>query len=204
MIKMSNLILFLLTGVWWVTVWSNPEAESKMPFPQSVQDSQISQNFLLSYDRIVYTILFFLGILLIAFFIMRKAKQVLPNKKSPFVIKVLNNYPLGHKKYLSVVQVAGETLLLGVTDHNINLIKDLTVLDEEIQSLSENEAKRSSGNSDNVGTDVVKKKFAQLIVEKSSDKHNYRALENATEEEFSIKEIADLVKDKVRSMRELG
>lgn len=47
-------------------------------------------------------------------------------------IKVLTSHSLGPKKNLMVVQVAGETLLLGVTDQNISMLKTLSLLDEEI------------------------------------------------------------------------
>jgi flagellar protein FliO/FliZ len=47
-------------------------------------------------------------------------------------IQMLTQFHLGPKKSLALVQVAGETLLVGVTDHNITLIKALSLLDDEI------------------------------------------------------------------------
>lgn len=47
-------------------------------------------------------------------------------------IQVLTQHHLGPKKSLTIVRVAGESLLLGVTDHNINLIKPLSFIDDEI------------------------------------------------------------------------
>ncbi len=47
-------------------------------------------------------------------------------------IKVLTSHHLGPKKNLMIVQVAGETLLIGVTDQNISMLKTLSLLDEEI------------------------------------------------------------------------
>jgi flagellar protein FliO/FliZ len=46
-------------------------------------------------------------------------------------IRVLTQYSLGPKKSLSIVQVAGETILLGVTDHNISMLKTLALIDDE-------------------------------------------------------------------------
>lgn len=47
-------------------------------------------------------------------------------------IKVLTSHHLGPKKNLTIIQVAGETILLGVTDNNITMLKTLSLLDDEI------------------------------------------------------------------------
>ena len=47
-------------------------------------------------------------------------------------IKVITSHHLGPKKNLTIVQVAGETILLGVTDQNITMLKTLSLLDDEI------------------------------------------------------------------------
>ncbi|MBX7230471.1 MAG: flagellar biosynthetic protein FliO [Bdellovibrionales bacterium] len=47
-------------------------------------------------------------------------------------IKVLTQFPLGPKKQLMIVRVAGESILIGVTDNQINLIKSLSLLDEDL------------------------------------------------------------------------
>ena len=47
-------------------------------------------------------------------------------------INVLTTHHLGPKKNLMIVQVAGETLLIGVTDHNITMLKTLALIDDEL------------------------------------------------------------------------
>jgi flagellar protein FliO/FliZ len=47
-------------------------------------------------------------------------------------IKVLSQHYLGPKKSLAIIRVAGESILIGVTDQNISLIKPLALLDEEV------------------------------------------------------------------------
>lgn len=54
-----------------------------------------------------------------------------PRKNAP-QIKVLTQHWLGPKKSLAIVRVAGESILIGVTDQNISMIKSLALLDEEI------------------------------------------------------------------------
>lgn len=47
-------------------------------------------------------------------------------------IKVLTQHYLGPKKSLVIIRVAGETMMIGVTENNISMIKSLSLLDEEI------------------------------------------------------------------------
>jgi flagellar protein FliO/FliZ len=47
-------------------------------------------------------------------------------------IKVLTQHVLGPKKSLAIIQVAGESILIGVTDQNINMIKSLALIDDEV------------------------------------------------------------------------
>jgi flagellar protein FliO/FliZ len=47
-------------------------------------------------------------------------------------MKVLSQHHLGPKKSLAVIRVAGESVLIGITDHHISLIKSLALLDEDL------------------------------------------------------------------------
>ena len=47
-------------------------------------------------------------------------------------IQVLGQHYLGPKKSLAIVHVAGESILIGVTDNNISLIKTLALIDDEV------------------------------------------------------------------------
>lgn len=72
-------------------------------------------------------------ILLVAIGRYQKRSQ-LANKYT--AIKVLGQHHIAPKKSLMIIQVAGETILIGVTDHSINPIKTLSLLDEEVPELS--------------------------------------------------------------------
>lgn len=54
-----------------------------------------------------------------------------PSKNQP-KIKVLTQHHLGPKKSLAIIHVAGESILIGITDHNVNLIKSLALIDDEV------------------------------------------------------------------------
>lgn len=51
-------------------------------------------------------------------------------------IKVLTQFSMGPKKSLAIVRVAGESILIGVTDHNISMIKSLSLIDDELPEMS--------------------------------------------------------------------
>lgn len=47
-------------------------------------------------------------------------------------IKVISQHHLGPKKSLAIIHVAGESMLIGVTEQNISMIKSLALIDDEI------------------------------------------------------------------------
>ncbi len=72
------------------------------------------------------------GLLILFYFIRRKFKGEVPGSKGK-LIKVLGNSYIGVKKYISLVEVPGEILVLGITSDNICLltkIEDKHILDE--------------------------------------------------------------------------
>lgn len=67
-----------------------------------------------------------LGILAAVLFLYRKATHGTAGLRRHAAIEVLTQRSLGNRTGLSVVRVAGETLLLGVTQHRVTLLSDLT------------------------------------------------------------------------------
>ncbi len=54
------------------------------------------------------------------------------NIASPTKIQVLTQHHLGPKKSLAIIQVAGEAILIGITDQNISMLKTLSLIDDEV------------------------------------------------------------------------
>jgi len=50
-------------------------------------------------------------------------------------IEMLHQYHLGPKKTLALIRVAGECLLIGCTDHAINMLKPVTLIDDELEGI---------------------------------------------------------------------
>ena len=101
---------------------------------------------------------------------MKKSKRPDSNKK----IKILTQHHLGPKKSLAIIRVAGESLLIGVTDHSINLIKPLSLLDEEVPLETSSQFSVSLGNAT-----------------------------GSPNEDFSVKGIKDIVANRLKGMKEL-
>ena len=100
-------------------------------------------------------------------------------------MKILTQHHLGPKKSLAIVRVAGESMLIGITDHHISLIKSLSLLDEDIP---EEVAAQSFGK-------VLGKKTRTAAAETDATELDGR------EDDFSITGIKDVVSSRLKSMR---
>ncbi len=48
-------------------------------------------------------------------------------------IELMHQLHLGPKKSIGLIRVAGETMLVGITDQNINMLKAVTLIDDELE-----------------------------------------------------------------------
>lgn len=102
-------------------------------------------------------------------------------KTQQFQMKIISQFHLSPRKSLAVVQVAGESILLGVTDHNISMIKSLSLLDEDFNG----DVPQSFNSVFNEGKTTAK-------VESDSETDVY-----------SIQKIQDVVSSKIKNLRTL-
>lgn len=120
-----------------------------------------------------------LGIAGVGFYMWAKNQKRGSNSKNQMTqIKILAQSHLGPKKSLAVVRVAGESILIGITDQNINLLKPLSLLDEEIPD----EVPNHFGNA-----------FGQMLNDGKMDHEGH--------DEFSIAGIKDVVQNRIKSFR---
>ncbi|MEQ1875898.1 MAG: flagellar biosynthetic protein FliO [Bdellovibrionia bacterium] len=102
-----------------------------------------------------------------------KKKASLPNAQ----IKIISQHYLGPRKSLAIVYVAGESLLVGITDNQINLVKQLSLIDDEIPG-------------------ELPKKFDETLDFAEN-------LQPEAGENFSMKGIKELVSTRLKNMREI-
>lgn len=105
-------------------------------------------------------------------------------------IKVLTQHYLGPKKSLAIIRVAGESILIGVTDQNINMIKSLALLDDEVPE------EIHSGNFADTFANVPATKYTPSV-KTAPD----ATVDAEDEEEFSIRGVKDVVSKKLKGMR---
>jgi flagellar protein FliO/FliZ len=117
-----------------------------------------------------------------AYFLLRKYKFKNNSRDQAMQIKVLTQHYLGPKKSLAIVRVAGESILIGVTDHNISMIKSLSLLDEDIP-------------------EETPKEFQSVFNRKTAEPSF--VVEAESKDEFSISGIRDIVSGKLKNMRNL-
>jgi flagellar protein FliO/FliZ len=99
-------------------------------------------------------------------------------------IRVLSQFHIGPKKSLTIVRVAGESLLLGVTDNSISMLKTLSLVDDELPEVVPQEFKESlNTHLDNPDAEAVS--------------------EVEEQEDFAMGDIRDVVSNRLKKMRSI-
>ncbi len=112
-------------------------------------------------------------------------------------IQILSQYHLGPKKSLVIVQVAGESLLLGMTDQSINLIKPLALIDDEIPTTSPS---HFLGELEEFSSLPSMGEVRDRVQIQSSQN---RTKEKSTTEDVNLKSIQTMITSRLREMRTL-
>lgn len=153
-----------------------------------------------SEDSGIFRILFTLSILGIVgvggYFFLRKY-SVPKTKQHQTQIKVLQQHYLGPKKSLAIVRVAGESILIGVTDQNISMIKSLSLLDDEVPE----EAPQSFGKVLGSKTEYKDSDDNDNDDDQSTPPKKRSAKDLDMDEEFAISGIKDIVSKRLKGMR---
>jgi flagellar protein FliO/FliZ len=82
--------------------------------------------------QISLSLLLVMGVILAGFFILKKygSRLGIRGRGKQGVVSFVGHLPLGPKQGVAVVKVAGKTLVLGVTEHSINLLTETYDTDE--------------------------------------------------------------------------
>jgi flagellar protein FliO/FliZ len=128
-----------------------------------------------------------------SYYFVRKYKISNTVNKSNMKIKVLTQHYLGPKKSLAIVHVAGESILIGVTDQNISMIKSLSLIDDEVPS----EMPQTFSESLSVSSGVR----SQALTGAAAQQPAAAQMTDELDEEFSFAGVTDSVSKKIKSMR---
>lgn len=106
-----------------------PESE----IPVFTDKSEVKKAAGSSLERLVMTLFVICALLGATLFgLKRWAARRGKNVASPTKIQILTQHHLGPKKSLAIIQVAGEAILIGITDQNISMLKTLALIDDEV------------------------------------------------------------------------
>lgn len=143
--------------------------------------------------RILFTVSI-LGLVGAGAYVFLRKYKVPEAAKHQMQIKVLQQHYLGPKKSLAIVRVAGESILIGVTDHNISMIKSLSLLDDEVpEETPENFGKVLKGT----------RTQADFEDDTAQETSSVQGLGNSEDDDFSISGIKDIVSKRLKGMRSI-
>lgn len=149
------------------TLFSTSNPESNKPAISSVSPARIGGSF-----AIVIALMF------AAWFAARKVMGHRKIKTRKNMVELLSQFYLGPKRSVAVLRVAGETVLIGVTDQQITLLKSLSLLDEDVPAQTK------------------LKSFGNILAKEVDSGADDR-------EEFSMKGVKEIVSERLKAFKEL-
>lgn len=161
-------------------------SEAEIPLNFEAKKNAVSEGSGLF--RILFT-LSLLGLVGTGAFVFLRKYSIPKAKKHQTQIKVLQQHYLGPKKSLAIVRVAGESILIGITDHNISMIKSLSLLDDEVPVEAPQNFDRVLQQEESQTTEDIPVRKAEKILD--------------PDEEFAISGIKDIVSKRLKGMRSL-
>lgn len=166
-----------------------PRAESEIPVLATVKSEKKDSSAGL--EKLVLTLFVLCALLGGALFAIKKWAEKKTKQKPNTKIQILTQHHLGPKKSIAIIQVAGEALLVGITDHNISMLKTLALIDDEVPGVVPRNF-----------SDEMEKDFNFAGARDEGDDDG----EDGEEENFALKglgEVRDLVSTRLKTLRNL-
>lgn len=169
---------------------SKPDTRPESQIPVFVEKTAPTKDAGSRLERLVITLGVLCVFLAAAIFGLKRWSARRPKTKSNTKIQILTQHHLGPKKSLAIIQVAGEALLVGITDQNISMLKTLALIDDEVPGhVPKNFA-------DEIDRDITNKDLA-ASAPFSDD-------EEDEEENFAVRglnDVRDIVSTRLKSLR---
>ncbi|MBP1763175.1 MAG: Flagellar biosynthesis protein, FliO [Firmicutes bacterium] len=126
----SLVVVMLLIIVFTIITGQCFAAEQGTEYLKYQEPQAGSSSLLLTVGYLIFLIIVFLLVLGLAYFTSRLIGQKMGVMNMAGDNKILTHLPFGSNRAVYVVEIAGRILVLGVTDHNINLLQEITSPDE--------------------------------------------------------------------------
>ena len=173
--------------------------ESEIPL--NLNESKVKKSDISPWNRMIISLIVIsiVGIAMVVF-----ARRYSKSNGAPggnIKIKVISQQSIGPKKNLTVVRVAGEDILIGVTDYNISMIKSLSFIDDEIESdVPQNFVNELNRVTDEYVDNKVRARSGRATTPAPTATASHTA---DVEDDFSMGNIKDMISTKLKEMRPL-
>lgn len=119
-LKSLRLPLSLILGTCWFLIlplqaWAATAYNAKEFVPQPIA----MPNMFWVFIKMVFSLVLIAGL---AYLMVRILKKNLQQPSVGQWVNIIDQYPLGHNKGVFLAEIAGKAYILGVTDHNINIL----------------------------------------------------------------------------------
>ncbi len=166
--------------------------ESEVPIAtESVKEKSATPS---SLPRLVISLAVVFSLMGAVIFALKKWSKKRLTQNSAMKIRILTQHHLGPKKSIAIIQVAGESILVGITDHNISMLKTLALIDDEIPQGEPNKFDDALYNFEEEQGEIG---------QHFSQKRNQEAVEPDDFALRGISEIRDVVSRKLKGMRQM-
>jgi flagellar biogenesis protein FliO len=112
---------------------TDADAESQIPVVTEVKKAEKSES------NLAFRMIASLGIVLVvagcAAYAGKKYRRHKDKGGSKARIEIMHQLHLGPKKSVGLIRVAGEAILIGITDQNINMLKSVALIDDELENV---------------------------------------------------------------------
>lgn len=166
--------------------------EDKIPVLASVKETQKAEGS--QWARVMITLGVLVAVLGAVSFALKRWMRKSNSPGQGTKIRVLTQHHLGPKKSLAIIQVAGESILIGITDHNISMLKSLALLEEEIPQSVPRDFNRAMSE------------YPDEIDDQDFDEETSRSTNQDVREDFALRDLAeirDVVSTRLKRMRNI-
>lgn len=128
--NLKSIIIFIILQLIIITIvveHNNVLADGKgTTWALKDNDEKSTVNNLEGFTRILSTLLVVIALIIAAIFVLKKKYGIKTNMgRGKKLIQIIEHMPLGPKKSIFLIKVAGKNLLIGSTNDKINLISEI-------------------------------------------------------------------------------
>lgn len=134
MLRLKRIILLLVFTLTLLSAWTVLAAAPNEYLKYQEPQPPVASSTLSTFVYIISLVVTFTVVIALAYITSKFLGQKMGKLHSTGDNRVINTLPLGPNKAVYTVEIAGKFLILGVTEHSINLLHEVTT-PEEIEKL---------------------------------------------------------------------